>query len=146
MKSIPSFKPIEVALMASFILFIVMPFELPSMVVTTVSNPLGLLALFLTAVYLFFNLHPVVAALFLFAAYELINRVNRQTHKVIMAEHTASQEKKDEKMERMNPVKKTTLEEQMVEEMAPIGHSDPSEYITTSFKPVAEDVGSASLV
>ena len=49
------------------------------------------------------------------------------------------------KMQKMNPVKKETLEEEMVEKMAPIGHSDPVVFSESAFKPVAEDVGTASM-
>jgi hypothetical protein len=45
----------------------------------------------------------------------------------------------------MNPVQVTTLEEEVVQQMAPIGKSDPGMFISTSFKPVADKVGDASL-
>jgi len=48
-------------------------------------------------------------------------------------------------MKVMNPPKSSSLEEEVVEKMAPIGHSDISVYANSSFKPVAENVGSASV-
>ena len=47
-------------------------------------------------------------------------------------------------MKKMNPVASVSLEEEVVEQMAPIGKSDISVY-TSTFKPVANDVGSASM-
>ena len=47
-------------------------------------------------------------------------------------------------MKKMNPEKKETLEEEMVDKMAPVGKSDMISYVTTTFSPVAEEVGSAS--
>ena len=38
------------------------------------------------------------------------------------------------------PTNSMTLEEEMVKEMAPIGKSDPSTYIDTSYKPIADKV------
>ena len=38
----------------------------------------------------------------------------------------------------------STLEEEMVDKMAPVGKSDMISYVTTTFSPVAEEVGSAS--
>jgi hypothetical protein len=61
-------------------------------------------------------------------------------------QYTPSQFMKDAEMASMNPPKKETLEEEIVEKMAPIGKSDLSIYTPSSFKPVAENVGSASLV
>ena len=58
--------------------------------------------------------------------------------------HTPSQEKKDAKMKKMNPVKKETLEEEVIDKLAPIGRSDIASYVSTSFSPIAEDVGTAS--
>ena len=49
-------------------------------------------------------------------------------------------------MKAMNPSKIESLEEEVVNKMAPVGHSDISVYTTSTFKPVAEKVGSASLV
>jgi hypothetical protein len=49
-------------------------------------------------------------------------------------------------MANMNPPKKETLEEEIVDKMAPVGHSDMSVYTVSSFKPVAESVGTASII
>jgi hypothetical protein len=49
-----------------------------------------------------------------------------------------TQEQKDEKMMEMNPVKVETLEEEVVLKMAPVGKSDSSTYIETSYKPIAD--------
>ena len=38
------------------------------------------------------------------------------------------------------------VEEEVVDKMAPIGHSEPIKFTSSSFSPVAEDVGSASKV
>ena len=93
---------------------------------------------------MFFHVNPVVAVLFVFVAYELLRRSSNKTGKAIIQKHTPTQQKKDEKMKKMNPEKKETLEEEIVEKMAPVGKSDMISYVTTSFSPVAEEVGSAS--
>jgi hypothetical protein len=48
-------------------------------------------------------------------------------------------------MKKMNPVKTVSLEEEVVEQMAPVGKSDISVFTVSTFKPVAENVGSASM-
>ena len=45
----------------------------------------------------------------------------------------------------MNPPVVETLEEQVVQKMAPIGRSDPVVYTMSSFKPVAEKIDGASM-
>ena len=48
-------------------------------------------------------------------------------------------------MKKMNPVKTVSLEEEVVEQLAPIGKSDLSVFTSSTFKPVAENVGGASM-
>ncbi|MGA1047666.1 MAG: hypothetical protein ACO3UU_06625, partial [Minisyncoccia bacterium] len=67
------------------------------------------------------------------------------TGKAAMVKYTPTQARKDEKMKQMNPVKTTSLEEEVVEQMAPIGKSDISVFTASTFKPVADNVGGASM-
>jgi hypothetical protein len=46
----------------------------------------------------------------------------------------------------MNPVVEKTVEEEVIEVRAPIGKSEPTEYVMTTFKPVAEKLEGASVV
>jgi hypothetical protein len=62
-----------------------------------------------------------------------------------MVQYTPSQAKKDMELKQMNPAKPPTLEEEIVENMAPIGKSDPSIFIPSDFKPVADNVKNASM-
>jgi len=110
-----------------------------------VDSSLGMLTVFVVTVYLFFNVNPVVAVVYIFVAYELLRRSSNKTGRVTIVQHTPSQAKKDSEMVAMNPKQSTTLEEELVQQMAPIGQSDSSVYVTTSFKPVADKVGEASL-
>lgn len=147
MKFLNNFKKmsqLELLLMVLFAVYIVLPIEMPDMVAKMVDSSVGLVVLFTLAVYMFFNMNPVLAVLFVFVAYELIRRSSNKTGKAAIMEHTPTQEKKDAKMKKMNPVKKETLEEEIVDKMAPVGKSDMSAYVASTFSPVAEDVGTAS--
>ena len=142
---VKSMSQLELTLAALLVLYIVLPVNVPEMVCNVVDGPVGMIFVFAVAVYLFFNCNPVLAVLFLFAGYELLRRCTTVTGSTVIMKHTPSQEKKDDKMKKMNPPKKATLEEEVVEKMAPVGKSDISQYVSTSFNPVAEDVGSASV-
>ena len=149
MKLLDTFKnmtKMEMLLGIIFILFIVLPVDVPLMIANIIDSSLGMVLLFALAVYMFTITSPVVAVVFVFVAYELLRRSCKATGKRVIMKHTPTQEKKDEKMKKMNPVKKATLEEEMVEKMAPVGRSDMISYITTTFSPVAEDLAGASLV
>ena len=135
---------LEVALSILFVLFIILPLNVPDLFANLIDTSLGMIVIFGLAVYMFFHVNPVVAVLFVFVAYELLRRSSKRTGKAIIQKHTPTQEKKDEKMKKMNPEKKETLEEEIVDKMAPVGKSDMISYVTTSFSPIAEEVGSAS--
>ncbi len=144
-KMFSTLSQVEMIALAVFVLYIVFPIENPSFISNMVDTPLGMVGVLAVTLYLFFNANPLVAILYVFVAYELLRRSAKQTGKAAIQEHTPSQIKKDVKMQKMNPVKKETLEEEMVEKMAPIGHSDPVVFSESAFKPVAEDVGTASM-
>lgn len=147
MKLLNTFKKmtkLEIALSILFVLFIILPLDVPDLFANLIDTSLGMIVIFGLAVYMFFHVNPVVAVLFVFVAYELLRRSSKKTGKAIIQKHTPTQAKKDEKMKKMNPEKKETLEEEMVDKMAPVGKSDMISYVTTTFSPVAEEVGSAS--
>lgn len=140
-----SFSPLEISLFLIFVFYLVLPIQTPEFMAGMVDSPLGMLSIFIVTVSLFFNAHPILAVLYVFVAYELLRRSANQTGRVAIIQHTPSQAKKDAKMAAMNPPVVETLEEEVVAKMAPVGHSDTSVYTMTSFKPVAENVGSASM-
>lgn len=147
MKLLNTFKKmtkLEIALSILFVLFIILPLGVPDLFANLIDTSLGMIVIFGLAVYMFFHVNPVVAVLFVFVAYELLRRSSKKTGKAIIQKHTPTQAKKDEKMKKMNPEKKETLEEEIVDKMAPVGKSDMISYVTTTFSPVAEEVGSAS--
>jgi len=136
---------LEMVLALLFVLYIVLPVEMPELISQLIDGSMGMLVLFGLAVYMFFNVNPVLAVLFVFVAYELLRRSSKTTGKEVIMKHTPSQAKKDEKMKNMNPVKKETLEEEIVDKMAPVGKSEMLSYVTSSFSPVAEEVNGASV-
>jgi hypothetical protein len=137
---------LEMVLLACFIIYVIMPIPTPNFLAGVLDSSLGMLVLFVVAIFLFFYVNPVLGVVFLFVAYEMLRRSSQLVGHATIVKHTPSQAKKDVQMARMNPVNKETLEEEMVDKMAPVGRSDLSMYTPSSFKPVSESVGSASLV
>jgi hypothetical protein len=135
----------EMALAALMIVYVVLPVDVPHMVCGLVDGPVGMVFVFSVAVYLFFYSNPLLAVLFLFAGYELLRRCSNVTGTTVIMKYTPTQEKKDKKMKKMNPPKAATLEEEVVEQMAPVGRSEPARFMESGFSPVAENVSGASL-
>ena len=136
---------VETAVIVMLISYLALPIQLPDMFASMVASPMGTIGIFILSVYLFFNANPLISVLFVFVAYEMFRRSSNATGKAAMIKYTPTQARKDEKMKKMNPVKTTSLEEEVVNEMAPVGKSDISIFTTSTYKPVAENVGSASM-
>jgi hypothetical protein len=137
---------LEMAVAALMIVYVLLPIEVPDVVCRIVDGQVGMIAIFAVAVYLFFNANSLVAVIFLLASYELLRRCNTFTGTpTVIMKYTPTQARKDAIMQQMNPPQTTTLEEEVVEKMAPVGRSEPAQFITTEFSPVADNVGSASM-
>lgn len=148
MKLLDTFKKmsrLESLLALLFALFIVLPVDVPLFLANMIDSTLGMVVIFILAVYMFMNVTPVLAVLFVLVSYELLRRSCKASGKQVIMKHTPTQEKKDEKMKKMNPPKKETLEEEIVDKLAPVGKSDMISYISTSFSPVAEELSGASM-
>jgi len=145
-KILKSFNNLELILLGCFIVYIILPITPPPFLSSFINSSLGMLFLFSIAIFLFFYTNPILGVVFVFVAYELLRRSTLVGGSIDIMQYTPTQFKKDAEMVRMNPPKKETLEEEIVEKMAPIGKSDISVYTMSSFKPVAENVGSASLI
>ena len=136
--------PLEGVLLIIFILYIVFPVSTPVYLAGSVDSPVTMAMMFAITIFLFVYTNPILGVLYIFVAYELLRRSS--VSNVAMVQFTPSQRRKDVEMTKMNPPKVDLLEVEMVAKMAPIGHNEPAKYVSTNFKPVAEDVGTASFV
>ena len=136
-----SISPLEIFLFILFVVYIVFSIPTPNLLVPLIDSPLGLGVVTIITLYLFLYTTPILGILSIFVAYELLRRSSKITGKTQILEYTPTQIKKDKYMKEMNPpTNSMTLEEEVVKEMAPIGKSDPSTYIDTSYKPIADKV------
>ena len=137
---------LELILAAVFVLYIVLPINAPDAVANMIDSPLGMMGVFIVSIYLFFYCSPILAVLYIIVAYELLRRCCKQPSETAIQKHTPSQANKDVAMKQMNPAKKDTLEEELVDKMAPVGKSQMADYVMSGFSPVAENINGASLV
>ena len=152
--NIKSVSPIEIVLFVAFVIYLVFPIATPDVLANVVDTPLGIITLFVITLSLFVYTNPILGIIYIFVAYELL----RRSHKTVPinipsyipstpnASASPNQAAKNAEMAKMNPPKATTLEEEVILKMAPIGHSDQSTYIDTTFKPVSENTKNAAAV
>jgi hypothetical protein len=144
--SLKSVSIYEYCLFIIFTVYIVFPIETPFHIATYLDSALGMVIMFCITLYLFLYSNPVLGILFIFVSYEILRRSSSVTGRVPIAKYTPSQPKKDAELRAMNPPQERTLEEDIVAVRAPIGRSEPSIFSESSFKPVADNVGTASLI
>lgn len=139
---------LEKVLTVLFIVYLVMMVPTPDWFTPYINSPLGLVVLVVLVMYLLFYSTPVLGVLSLFVAYELLRRSSvMPIAKASIENRTPSQAKKDVQLQKMNPSpQSTSLEEEVVQKLAPIGVSEPSQYVNSEFKPVTTSLVGASLV
>ena len=77
MKLLDTFKKmsrLESLLALLFALFIVLPVDVPLFLANMIDSTLGMVIIFILAVYMFMNVTPVLAVLFVLVSYELLRR------------------------------------------------------------------------
>ena len=148
MLSVKMMSPLESVLFVLFILYIVFPIKTPAFMAPYIDSSFGMLVLFCITVALFVYTNPILGVLYILVAYEALRRssVSAGPSRAVVMEYTPSQATKDVQLRAMNPVVEKTVEEEVIEARAPIGKAMPTEYVVTSFKPVADKLEGASMV
>jgi len=146
--SLPNIKSestLDYILIALFVLFLILQIEIPAFLAEMIDTPVGIATVIIVALYMFLYTNPILGVLSLIVAYEILRRSSKKTGRYALTQYLPTQTTRDTEMRAMNPVKKVTLEEDIVAKMAPIGVSNQSgEVIDTPFRPVSEETHSAS--
>jgi hypothetical protein len=147
--SLNSISPLEVVLFVIFLLYLIFPISTPPMITPYINSNIGMALVILITLYMLFYTTPILGILTVFVAYVLLYRSSsgEVKQKVKMVKHTPSQPRKDREMVKMNPPKEISLEEEVINEKAPIGKgSTPDGFIESSFKPIHDTILGGSLV
>ena len=168
LNKLKSLKPFEFVLITLFIIYIIFPIHTPDMLKPYVDSPLAIVLFFVMIVSFFLYTTPILGVLSILVVYELLRRSTLSNHvsstrmdgdsswytdpvayvnnvkpsAIAMAE----EKNKDEQLKAMNPQKQTTLEEDIVRMRAPIGISEPTKYIDSDYKPVADKIYSGGSI
>jgi hypothetical protein len=137
---------VDIAILVLFIIYLASDIEMPETIAAYIDSPIGMVGVLLVALFLFMHYNPILGVIGLFVAYEVVRRSARINNRVPMMTYVPTQAKKDAELVEMNPVPPATLEEEMVAQMAPIGKSSLISYVSSEYKPVAENVHNASMM
>ena len=141
-----SLSKMEIGMLIIFVIYLVMDIYPPEMLASYLDTSLGMVGILLVTLYVFMNYNPILGVVFLFVAYEIVRRSARVNNRVPMVQYTPSQAKKDAELAEMNPAPPTSLEEEMIDKMAPVGKSSLITYTMSEYKPVSSDIHNASLI
>ena len=139
-----SLSKMDFGMLVLFVIYLVLDIYPPELLASYIDTSLGMVGILLTTLYVFMNFNPILGVVFLFVAYEIVRRSARVNNRVPMMLHTPSQAKKDAELAAMNPVASSSLEEDMVHQMAPVGKSSLISYTMSEYKPVSTDIHNAS--
>lgn len=144
MTTLRGFSVAESALLVLFILYLALDIPMPEEIAAVLDNPLGMILVVAAVGFVFARFHPFLGVLALFVGYEVIRRSGAKHHRAEAIQYLPSQERRDREVAEQQPQPlDTTLEEELVRTMAPIGQSSMITYEVTSYKPVAENVHGA---
>ena len=130
-----SISTLEIILFIVFVVYLVFQIPTPSFLIPVIDSPLGLGIVIVTTIYVFFYTTPILAILSVLVAYELLRRSSLITKmEYPISPYLPTQYKKDVVIKQMNPVKKVTLEEEVIHVMAPLGKNDTATFIETSYQ------------
>jgi hypothetical protein len=141
-----SLSAIEIGILILFVIYLVFDIYPTDSMAKYIDTPIGMGATLIVTLYMFMTFSPILGVISLFVAYEVVRRSARINNRVAMIQYTPTQERKNVELAEMNPPQSATLEEEMVNSMAPIGKSSMISYQTSEFKPIAEDSHGASNV
>jgi hypothetical protein len=136
----------ESILLVLFIIYLIFDINPPDMFAAMVDSPLGMVVVLLLTLMNFMYSNVILGVVGLFVAYEVVRRSANVNNRVPMVMYTPSQMNKDIELVQMNPVQEKTLEEEMVENMAPVGNSSLITYTMSEYKPVSTEIHNASAV
>jgi hypothetical protein len=125
-----------------FILYLVMGFKTPDTIADKIDTMGGKMVLFILAIYMFLNFHPVLAVLGLLVIFDLMRSSASATGLDALKKYEPTEEKKMSQFSAFNQFP-YTLEQEIVKKMAPQVNSG-SVLSQSSFKPKLNDLHGAT--
>jgi len=152
----------EIVLFIVFAVYILFPIKTPTILRSFLHSAVGLIALLLVIGGFFFYTNPILGVLSIFVAYELLRRssfqnflntpdklhqgVNSQDKENVNASHTPLEVGLPPAPEVPHSFAYKSLEEEIIDLKAPVGHSSVgTQFLDSSYQPVADKLEGASL-
>lgn len=137
----------EMVLGCFLVLYILLNVQTPQVLAKFLNNPI---AQFLVAIFvlsIFVNVNPILGVIVIIAAVEFVRRTNRKSVTFALDNFVPSESNKSKILDAVNenPIPKT-LEEEVVDQMAPLGGEDRPEIPDANYAPVLNNLHDASSI
>lgn len=131
-------KPSHLILGIFFIIYILLNVQTPSFIAGPIDNIFGKSIVVIVAIVIFMKTNPIVGILGLIAAYQLIQLSSISTGSYAINNYLPSEKQKEREMVYLNASHKMdgSLEEEMVEKMAPLVIKDGGAQLT--YQPILD--------
>jgi hypothetical protein len=136
----------EASLLILFVIYLIFDIQPPDAFAAVVDTPIGMVLVLLLTLMNFMRSNVILGVVGLFVAYEVVRRSARVNNRVPMEIYTPSQMNKDIELIQMNPPESKSLEEEMVDKMAPVGKSSMITFTLSEYKPIATETHNASTI
>lgn len=154
----------EIILVVIFVIYIISPINTPDAVSRLVESHLGLASIFAVTVFLFIYTNPILGILYIFVAYELIRRsdkvrpMNISSHgkflpmtipltRPNMTVMNTNMNINSRNESQVTPALiSSSLEEETIKSLSPIGESKSVNFVETEFKPTTGNIYNASSI
>jgi len=149
--SLNSITTLEIIVFIVFAFYLVFNIPTPPVLIPLVDSPIGLGAVVIFTLYLVLYTTPLLAILSILVAYEFLRRscaiktgfnlkprsteIHLNQPREDPKTYIPSEQEKEVILKEMNPIlPKVTLEEEVIGDMAPVGKTDSSTFIETSYQ------------
>lgn len=139
-----SLTSLEIVLIVLLVIYIVFAIPTPDTFIPFMNSSVGFAIVVIVVIFMVYYTNPILAILSIFVGYELIRRssyntMNNNIFSVpVVQSFPINQLEKDVIMKEMNPLQSVTLEEEVINKMAPIGIMDTATFIETSYQPLPD--------
>lgn len=144
-KAVKTSKKHELVLGCLLVLYILFNIQTPSVLAPFVNNLVAQILIGILALSIFVNVNPILGVVVVIATFEFLRRTNKLSVSYARNNFVPSESHKSEILDAVNnnPIPKT-LEEEVVDQMAPLGGVEKPELPNAGFSPVLDNLHDAS--
>lgn len=137
----------ELVICSLLVLYLVLNVQTPNEIAPLFNNLVAQILLCILALSVFVNVNPVLGVIVLISTFEFIRRTSKLSVGHALKNFMPTQSNRDEIINAVNdnPIPKT-LEEEVVDRMAPVGGVQAPEIPASSFSPVLNNLHDASSI